>query len=44
MCLAIPRKIQSIEHFYGGTIKMAGVFLGSIFKEMIGNNFHIHNS
>ncbi len=33
MCLAIPGKIKSIEHQYGGTVRMARVQFGGITKE-----------
>jgi hydrogenase expression/formation protein HypC len=33
MCLAIPGKIQSIEHQYDGLVRMAKVQFGSIVKE-----------
>jgi hydrogenase expression/formation protein HypC len=33
MCLAIPGKIKSIEHLYGGAVKMAKVSFGGIIKE-----------
>lgn len=33
MCLAIPGKIKSIEHLYGGVVKMAKVSFGGIIKE-----------
>jgi len=33
MCLAIPGKIQSIEHLYDGAVKMAKVSFGGIIKE-----------
>ena len=33
MCLAIPGKIQSIEHLSGGAVKMAKVSFGGIIKE-----------
>jgi hydrogenase expression/formation protein HypC len=33
MCLAIPGKIKSIEHQYGGLVRMAKVLFGGIVKE-----------
>ncbi|MEM9835823.1 MAG: HypC/HybG/HupF family hydrogenase formation chaperone [Bacteroidota bacterium] len=33
MCLAIPGKIKSIRHEYGGKIKMAKVSFGGIVKD-----------
>lgn len=33
MCLAIPGKIKSVEHLYGGVVKMAKVSFGGIIKE-----------
>ncbi len=33
MCLAIPGKIKSIRHEYGGKIKMAKVSFGGIIKD-----------
>ncbi|MFN4144701.1 MAG: HypC/HybG/HupF family hydrogenase formation chaperone [Runella sp.] len=33
MCLAIPGKIKSIEHQYGGVVRMAKVQFGGITKE-----------
>ncbi|NJL14002.1 MAG: HypC/HybG/HupF family hydrogenase formation chaperone [Microscillaceae bacterium] len=33
MCLAIPGKIESIEHQYGGLVRMAKVVFGGIRKE-----------
>ncbi len=33
MCLAIPGKVQSIEHLFGAAVKMAKVSFGSIIKE-----------
>jgi hydrogenase expression/formation protein HypC len=34
MCLAIPRKIESVEMTDGGTVKMAKVSFGGIIKEV----------
>ncbi|MEM8559219.1 MAG: HypC/HybG/HupF family hydrogenase formation chaperone [Bacteroidota bacterium] len=33
MCLAIPGKIKSIEHRYGGAVRIAKVSFGGIMKE-----------
>jgi len=33
MCLAVPGKIKSIEHQYGGAVRMAKVSFGGIIKE-----------